>query len=269
MVKGKYLICLIFSLLILSCSSPQRVAKEFLHKKELLPILYISNSAIYTEFYRPSEILDTLNYYKPEVLSSMLDDTLAGIMMNLYDEVFVDALRMYDFQVFTADSIAAFFSESRPAWQLSLVQTSIEEHRMWFEDEITFTDYSVIWDTVISQFQYNTWFELTPVNADSAIPTHLFFASVSVSDNINGRFVYDWGARVYSYVYDFYPVDVGDLFTLVASAAMTHGSYLFDFFLNRYVYFNCKKSEKMKFYFTYDIRKRKLLPAKENRFIFL
>jgi len=254
---------------LLACSSPKRVAREYARNVDLPSILYISTPFLYTEFHRPGEMGDSLNYFKPEKLVYALGDTLAEYLLNLYDSTFTASLRNMGFPLFSVDSIADFFSSERQKWQLSLVQASLEEHRIYIEDEVTFTDFSVVWDTVISEYQYNVWFELSPVNADSTVPVHLLFASTHVSDHVKGRFVYDWGARVYRYSYDFRDIIAEDFILLFKEAAITNAEYLYDYFLNRYLYFHYRNPQKIKLYYTYDHQKNKISPARGKRFIFM
>jgi len=252
-----------------ACRGPQHTAKEFVKSPQLPSILFISDPNIYTEFFRPDEIRDSLNFFKPEKIMYMMDDTVVENLKYAYDQVFVRSATERGFQMFETDSIAGFFSSDMSRWQLSLVQITIEEHRVWFQDELNFNDYSVYFDTIISEFQFNVWFELIPVDADTSVPAHVFFSSVNVSDYINGKFTYDWGTRNYTYNYTFKPVNEYDVETLIISAAMKHADYLFDFYLNRYVFFNNHKTQKNKVYYNYDQRKKKVVPALDRRFVFL
>jgi hypothetical protein len=256
-------------LVLTACRGPQQTAKEFAMSPQLPSILLISDPTIYTEFFRPDEIRDSLNFFKPEKIMHMMNDSVVENLKFAYNQVFVRSASEKGFQMYETDSITSFFSSNLSRWQLSLVQVTLEEHRVWFQDELNFSDYSVYFDTIISEFQYNVWFELIPVDADTSVPAHVLFSSVSVSDYINGKFTYDWGTRNYSYNYTFNPIDVYDIETMVIAAAMKHTDYLFDFFLNRHVFFNNKKSEKTKVYYSYDRRKKKVVPALDRRFVFL
>jgi hypothetical protein len=264
-----YLVTGLAFVMLLACSSPRRVAREYAENVNLPSILFISTPLMLTEFYPPAEISDSLNYFKPEKLFHMMCDSFAGDLLQVFDTTFTSSLRKMGFTVFNEDSIAGFFASGHHKWQLSLVQANMEEHRVLIEDEVTFTDFSVVWDTVISEFQYNVWFELTPVNADSTVPVHLLFASAHLSDQVKGRFVYDWGARVYRYVYDFKEIEGDDFLHLITEAANTNAGYLFDFFLNRYLYFHFRNPQKLKYYYTYNHEKNKISPARTKRFVFM
>ncbi len=262
-------LCICFSVLLFACAGYQRVAKEFVEKKDLPAILYISDPNVLVEFFRSDELRDSLNYFKPEKISYILDDTLIADIQSGYDRIMIETLKDKGFRVYETDSIAQFFINKELMWQLSPVQMSFEEHRVWMSDELPFTDYSLYFDTIVSEYQFNVWMELNPVNADSTVPSHLFFASSSVSDRINGRFVYEWLKRQYSYSYNFTEIDAYDFYVLTSGAAHSHAGYLFDYFLNRYIHFNYSQPHKLKNYYTYDWNRKKIIPAKEKRFVFL
>ncbi len=260
---------LIFLLSFWNCHPVRRTAQHFVQTENLPAILFFSTPAIYTEFFRPEEQRDSLNYYKPEKIMYYLDDTFLELFSVIYDSMLVNGLRSEGFRVFEQDSLADFFSFEGQKWQFSLQQITFEEHRLIYEDEITFTEYSVVWDTVISEFQFNVWFELLPVNKDTSVPAHVFFASLSISDDLEGKFVYDWGRGVYDYVYELTEVLSSDIMSLVAVAAIKHSEYLFDFFLNRHLYFSLPESKKSRIYYTWNRVKQKPVPAGYERFIFL
>lgn len=256
-------------ILLSACAGPQRLAREFADKMELPAILFISDPNILIEFYRPDEPGDSLNFFKPEKISYFLDDTLLSDVISVYNNVFVESMRKKGFRVYESDAITQFFENSVEMWQLSPVQFSFEEHRIRMFDELSFTDYSIFFDTIISEYQFNVWIELNPVNGDSTVPSHLFFTSSNISDRIKGRFVYDWMKRIHRYSYDFIEVNAFSFYILTANAANSHASYLYDYFLNRYLYFHYSKSHKLKYYYSYDWNKRRIVPAKDKRFVFL
>jgi len=251
------------------CNSPQKMAKEYVLNAEMPKILFISSPVIYSEFYRPEKLKDSLNYFKPEKIMYFIDETFLNEFSEVYDKNMISAMRDRGFAVFEPDSVASFFSGAENSWQLSLQQVTFEEHRLNYEDEITFDDYSIIWDTVISECQLNVWFELSPVNADSTVPTHMFFSSVSIADDLKGRFVYSWSLGGYDYVYTFTEVEVIDLYFLMATAVLNHSDYLYDFFLNRYLHFSTPVKKTKGVYYKWDRSKQKLLPAGTARFLFL
>ncbi len=265
-------ICIIVFILLpqQACITPKQLAKKFVLEKILPNVLFFSDPNILTDFYRAD--IDTAKsaYYMPEKISYMLNDTNLRLIKQLYDSTFIEETLKYGFCLFGKDSVSQFFlAEAEQKWKLSIVQISFEEHRIMYEDKIRFMDYSVVFDTIVSEFQLNTWYELTPVNDDSLFTPFLLFASVNVYDIIRGRFQYNWKTRMYEYNYDLFEVTIDDIFNLSATAAIMHSNFLFDFFLNRYVYYNIKKPQKIKIYYSYDRFSKKIVPARNNRFIFM
>jgi hypothetical protein len=252
-----------------ACHSPQHVVREFVSRSDLPALLYISDPAMFIQFYRPDELTDSLNYFKPEKIMYYLDDSIVQNLKTMYDQIFMKSLTEQGFSVYGPDSISAFFSVEHLRWQLSPVQITFEEHRILFSRELPFNDYTVYFDTVISEYQFNVWLELSPVNGDSTIPVHLLFHSASISDKMKGRFMFDWGLRAYKYGYDFSEADSFVFQQLVENTGSIHANYLFDFFLNRYLYFEKSKQPKKRIYYTYDAQRGKAIPARDNRFIFM
>lgn len=252
-----------------SCNEPLKLARHFSDNPDLPAILFISDPLVLIEFYPPDECNDSLNRYKPNKIFSMVEDSLTDAMASMFDTLFQEQSVEKGFQLYNTDSIADFFMLQKVKWQLSLVQLTFEEHRIMFSDVVNFADFDVTFDTVISSFEMNAWFELSPVNADSLLPVHLLFASANVADGIDGRFTFNKITGNYDYSYTFYPVITDDIVQLVFDASVVFSEYLFDFYMNAHVYFRLREPEKYKFYFHFDHEKSTVYPAGGNRFIFL
>ncbi len=198
-----------------------------------------------------------------------LDDSIVSVLKEQYDSLVMQSLREAGFSVYDHNNLTQFFGNKGLMWQLSPVQITFEEHRIWYSDELPFSEYSYYFDTIFSEYQFNVWYELSPVNGDSTVPVHMLFSSVKDSDRLRGRFIFDWNLKSYRYVYDFYESDSLVFLNISADAAKKHANYLYDFFLNRYLYFNSSGKNEKYVYYTFDREKRKIEPARDNRFIFI
>lgn len=261
---------LLFSNLVLlfSCSSYQKISREFVFRKHKPSILYFSHPQLYVDFFRPENKLHNLYYY-PEKITYFIEDLGNELIIFNYDSMYTSKMQELGFHLYKQNELIEFFSDTSERWMIRLAQISLEEHREVYEDVLTLATEEYVWDTIISVYHLNIWFEFIPVNHHPDVPNFLLFASTSISDQISGFFIYDSKLSTYIYKYTFVPILNIDLLDLIKQSSLLHAHYTFDFFINLYIHTHKKYKRKKQVYFTWDWNSNRLKQSYYNRFIFL
>lgn len=266
--KTNKLILLIILVLASSCANQKHYAWKFVKNPNLQPILVIYDDNLYTVYNKPDASFDSLMQNKPPLIDKLVDNTTLHKLKTIYDSTLIAELKQIGFQTYTEQNISEFFSLGKPSWQLLIKQITFEEYRYIFTDDLYFSDYYITYDTILSDYEMNVWLELSPINNDS-MPEYNFFSSFNMADMLKGKFTYNRNERLYKYDYSFYPIIENDFVNMAKNASLKHSQYLFDFFMNQFIFFNYKKANQTKEYMTFDRVNNKVIPAYTNRFIFL
>lgn len=261
-ILGVLSLCLLIGIII-SCNTQKKIANEFVRHENLPHILFISFPDILTKFFPSDFDLDSNLAFMPPKVHNMFSDHQIAEFKSNYDSSFVDASTKAGLKMFKVDSIAQFFDKSAYGWQLNLIQITIEEHRFQYWDQLDYSRYSVIFDTIISSYEFNVWYELIPVNNDTAKPVVLF-ATETIQDKLKGRFVFNRISRVNEYQYEFEEVKAEDIANLVSKSADIHTDYLFDYFLNIYLKSNKKINDNT--FLSYDRNRNRIVNSNGKRF---
>lgn len=261
---------LFFSKLVLvfSCSSYQKISKEFVFRKQKPIILYFSQPQVFIDFFRPENKFHNLYYY-PEKITYFIEDLGYDMIVFNYDSVFTSKLQELGFNIYRQHELTDFFSDTSERWMIRLAQISLEERREVYQDVLTLGTEEYVWDTIISVYYFNIWFEFIPVNHHSDVSNFLLFAATYISDQISGFFIYDSKLSTYIYEYTFIPILKAEFLDLIKESAMLHAQYTFDFFMNLYLRSHKKFTKKKQLYFTWDWNRNRLKQSYYNRFIFL
>lgn len=250
------------------CNTNKKIINEFLSKPNPPVVLYISNPEIVTKFIPSDFYADSNLAFLPAKIHNMLSDEEIISLKKQYDSLFVKSLREVGFNVLTSDSLTNFFEKSNNNWKLSLAQITIEERRFNYGDQVSFSGFDVLFDTVFSIYEFNVWFELIPINNDTIKPVVLF-AGNFVQDKINGRFVFNNNSRMYEYRYKFEEIKKDDISQLVVNSASTHSDYLFDYFLNKHLAKVENKVIETENLVRFDRNRNRVVKAEKNRFFVL
>lgn len=248
---------------MISCNTNKKFAKEFVRHENLPHILFISFPDIITKFVPSDFDIDSNLAYMPPKIHSMLTDSQIADYKLKYDSVFAASSLKAGFNFYKVDSLTQFFDKSAYGWQLNLAQITIEEHRFQYWDQANYSNFTVSFDTIISFYEFNVWYELIPVNNDTAKPVVLF-ATEFLQDNIRGKFVYNRQTGIYVYQYEFEEVNANDIAGLITNSADIHADYLFDYFLNVYLVSNKKINDNT--FLSYDRNRNKILNSNRKRF---
>lgn len=261
-ISGFFVICFFVSMII-SCNSQKNIVNDFVRPENMPHILFISFPDIITKFFPSDFDLDSNLAFMPPKIHNMLSDSQIASFKSTYDSLFVNSSLRAGFKMFKADSIAQFFDKSNFGWQLNLLQITFEEHRFQYWDQVNYSNFSVIFDTIISSYEFNVWYELIPINNDSIKPIILFSTEI-IQDELKGKFVFNRNLRNYEYQYEINEVNSDDILKLVVKSADNHTDYLLDYFLNKYLRSKNKINESQ--FLSFDRNRNKIVKSSGKRF---
>jgi len=273
-----FLLALILSAVILiptSCSIERKLAREFIHSKDSISILLIPPDYLFKSNLKTWQIKNAAKLNADELKIALLDSSLflKDIDENLLIGKFVTSmktsLQQYGITIYPVDQMMDFFGNKPEAYQVAIVQMELEEDIFPYRAQEIFFD-SVIYyeDFNLEMLVLNNWFEISKLN-DTISKHNILFASNYVMDGLEGRFVTNIFTGNVTFRYNYEPISNDHVYTLAEMVGRKYASYVFDFLMNRYIYFGLPPNRKSAIYFTYDRATGKLSPAGENRFIFL
>ncbi len=261
--------------LLMSCSVEQEMGNNFLKRRDSLAVLLIPPDYLYKTNLKAYEIenFDELTEYEQDSalyanskFLQYLDDTLLIKRMMSSLEA---GLRQYGIYTYTPDRMDEFMSQNRTAYQVSLAQLEAEEDVYPYRAEAVFFD-SVLYfeDFLLNKVSLNSWFEVTKLNDTTAV-NNVLYASHYAMDGLDGRFVNNAFTDEVEFKYNMDSLQVEDVYALAQTLGEKYAGYLFDYFLNGYIYRQYPPDERPKTYLHYDRERNMFYPAGDDRFIFM
>lgn len=267
----KYLFCLFLFLLtvVISCSSEKKLAKQFINSKDTVNILLLKTDYIFKKNLKvkadtiPVSGNDSVGADQFEIIGSVNNKTLTDLLFT----GIIDELKKRNFRIYTEDNMNAFMKLDSDASIFHLVQVELDE---------LYTPYtaSQMYDTIIyyEDFNLNTvsinlWFELSHLNSDDE-KSSVLYSTMKISDKVDGYFRRSFLTNGVKFYYDRKNVSSDDVYTLALYFGENNAEYIYDYFLNRYVYIKYKGKKKLKF-LHYDYKVKKISLAGHKRFIFM
>lgn len=192
-----------------------------------------------------------------------LDSINDSLFISDYIRYLETRLKSYGLKVFTQDSMGAFLSESGMKFIVHFFQCEMEEFidmkrfDFAFEVEGKNTERELL----VNAVNLNNWFEITMLNTNHSKDT--VFSSETMSDVIDGSFVYYYLSGDVDFNYNYYSLTADDIAGIPSEAGRINGSYLFDYFMNAYILVNLNKSLPSGYYH-YKGYKKKIRQAQDR-----
>ncbi|MPM34387.1 hypothetical protein SDC9_80970 [bioreactor metagenome] len=223
---------------LFSCQSEKKIAKGFIISADH-PSLYITYSADWQMFFiKPQGALPSESYarrYFP-YRSYFLKNEGTAVVDSIFNNSMNRKLSAKGFQLYTDSNVNDFLSDSREKYIVEFVQLYLEEKTMPVRDTLYFTNSSYTkFDTVISRLELCFWLRINPVD-DTTLASPLLYASFPLIDYIDGYWEYDLTNNSYFYNYRFTEFGTEDIFSLFENSGKNMAGYIFDYFLNLYLY---------------------------------
>ncbi|NTW31644.1 MAG: hypothetical protein HGB12_03305 [Bacteroidetes bacterium] len=252
----------IFVILVCSCSQQRQLAKEFLNKKDSLSILILRTDTVFKKNLKKNNdsISDTTN-------SLFLGKTKNITLINLIYTGLIDELKKRKLKVYTDENMNSFMSLPSESYIFNMSQIEMDEYVIPYSFSQDYDEDEYYQDFNLNAVSLNTWFEVSELNGEQE-KSKVLYSSKSINDNVYGYFRRNY---LYDEIYFNYrrtDITLDDIYKSALNFGYTNADYIFDYFLNQYVYENYKGKMK-KNYLHYDIKKNRFIKAEKNRFIFM
>ena len=211
----------------------------------------------------PQNIRDSVCLAQSVILKLTNEKTLTNILFT----GITDELKKRNFKVFTEEDMTAFMKLDSGAYIFHIAQIELDEYyipdsRSQMYDTLTFYK-----SFDLNAISINLWYEVSQLNSDQNNNTTLF-SSDYIDDKVNGFFRISFFTGEVDFVYNRKDITVDDLYSKASEFGISNAEYIYDYFLNKYIYTYYKGDKKPK-YIHYNAHSKKLYPAGQNRFIFM
>jgi len=271
----KYRLFFISGLLLLgilsSCSMERKLAQGFINNPPPISIQLFSPDGL-DKFSHKGELIqgfdslsndrqDSALYYSSKFIQ-YIDDS---IFLEKYINSFIDELRSLGFNVFVEESIDTFLKTQPQSYLLTISRVQLDEYIYPLEDSAEFGDSTFYKRFDLNAVDASSWFEISKMNTPKPVRTVLH-SKFTATDSFDGKFVLNGFLSNVLYKYRIDSLNIQDLYDLAAYAGRKHASYLFDYFMNKYVAFHLPEGEEMQDYLHYDHAGKFLGTTDEDRF---
>ncbi len=252
---------------LMSCHSENKLARGFIDS-EVKPALFVTYAADWEQFFikpQGNSASDSFaRRYFPYRSYFLKNDGIA-VVDSIFKASLNAGLDTRKFLVYGDSSVDQFLNHPGDKYIVEFVQLYMEEKTMPVSDTLYFaSDYYIQFDTVISRMDLCFWLRINPVD-DTTTAAPLLYASFTLIDQFRGNWEYDMTNDQYSYRYDFTAFEPKDIYYLIVNSGKNISDYIYDYFLNLYLYENMHR--KPDAYYTWN--GSFLRRAGQSRFIFM
>jgi len=270
MMKSYAIICCFAALLLISSCSPEvSLCRKFISSKDSIKILLLKTDNLYKKNLKinadslPESVRDSVSLANSTILGKIKDKTFAELVYNGMS----DEIKKSKFSVYIEDSLNVFMKMTGKAYIFNLTQIELDEYfendtaAQEIEDKVYYQDF------VLNSASINLWFDVSQLNGDQD-KKRMLFSSTSISDDVNGHFKRDFMSGEIKFFYKRKDITEDDVYQMAQDFGVTNADYIFDYFMNEYVYLKYKGKKKIA-YMHYDPVRKMLSPAAYDRFIFM
>lgn len=269
MKNSTHLLILMLVVILCSCSSQRKLARQFVSQQSQLHVLLLAPASVILKFYPghpdslAQEQADPFQLEKSQHIKFAEDSIIIKLFMNALRQ----NLEGFGINVYGEKELEKFNAIDSLSYVFVLAQLEVMEYIL---PDIKYT----MLDTTIFEigFQqvnltHSQWFEFTEPGKPER-PVQVLYSSQFTHDLIErGRFRLNALTRQMFYEYEAFPLRFEDLYRLSIFSGQKNAQYIFDFLLNKYIDDRIEKQSKPKVYLNYDRWSNQFRPASNDRFI--
>jgi len=269
---NKYVgVILFFSFILFSCKPEKKIARQFIDKKKSVSVLLLKPDSIYKTNYKVKAItsFDSLPFSVKDSVWKANTLFLDSIRDSLFIDRFINSIarrfRLLGLKTYTQDSMEAFLSGNGIKFIVNYIQCELEEYLDLKKFEFAFEveGKNTNRELLVNSVNLNNWFDIRMLNTNHT--KDIVFSSQTISDLIDGKFIYYYLSGDVDFDYTYYPMSAKDVADISVESGIINAGYLFDYFMNTYISVNIKDSIP-KEYYHYKGYKRKIKVA-QDRFL--
>lgn len=264
-----YFPIILFSLFYLfSCSEEKHLAKQFIADKDTINILLLKSDVVNKKNLKintdalPANTRDSIAVAESEILKNLKDTTF----MNLLYSALFDGINKKKFRIFTEERIDSFLLVHPAAYIFHLAQMEVDESNVNYSDSALYDSTMYYQNFELTDIDINLWFEVSEQNGDQKT-SRVLFSTASMYDQVDGYF-HKTFFELPKYIYTRKDITTDDVYLLTSSFGNDNAGYIYDYFLNDFIYKNYKGTKKPK-YLHYNSQTGKIVASGYNRFIFM
>jgi len=263
-----FLLSFIFITFLFSCSQERQLARKFVASSDTICILLLKTDYIFKKNLKINtdsslKLRDSTNIVQKELLHNVNEKMLVDI---LFSGVF-DKLKKQKIKVFSEENTDVFLLSNSAAYIFNLAQIELDEYSIPYTASQRYDTLIYSEDFNLNAAKINLWYEVSELN-NTQENWKVLFADDYISDCIDGHFRKIFLSNDIRFIYSRINITQDDIYLMAAKFADTNAAYIYDYFLNDYIHRKYNGRKKLK-YFHFDLQKRKLYPAGNNRFIFM
>ena len=264
-------VILFTSVVLSSCTVEKKIGKTFLASPPPIQILLFPPNELFKYNHKGEAIpgFDSLTAQQQDsalyASSLFVKETDDSAFLESYVNNFITELRKLGFTLYLPDATDSLLKEQPQVYALNMAQLQLDEYNYPFEDQAVFYETMYVKYLSLNAIDFSVWYELSKMNSANPRKT-LLYATHSMTDGVDGDFLFDPFETDVRYRYQIDSLRVQDVQNLAVNLGKRHASYLFDFFLNQYIAYHMPEGEAPYFYYHYNRFLRQLEPVEDYGF---
>jgi hypothetical protein len=254
---------------IISCSPEKKLAKKFVVSKDTINVLLLIPDVIYEKNlnYNTDSFAETIRNSVSISNSLILKNLNDSTVMNLIISGITDGLNSRKIKIYTEDNMSSFMLLKSNAYIFNLAQTEIDEYTLPYTTSQVYGTSTYTQDFDLNALSMHLWIEVSELNTEQD-KSKVLYSTDNISDKIIGNFRKDFFSNEIRYVYNRHNIVVDDAYNLASDFGSMNADYIFDYFLNEFIYKNYSGKRKP-IYMHYNYKSGKISQAGISRFIFM
>jgi hypothetical protein len=254
-----------------SCSFERKLAQTFIKTPPEIDIQLFTPGILF-KFNHKGEEIDGFNgltdaqqdsaLYASSKFVQYVSDS---IFLEQYLNSFIEELRALGFNVFLDNSVDSFLQRQPQSYVVNISQVQLDEYTFPLEDSQPFDDTVYYKSFKLNAVDASTWFELSKINTPNPKKT-ILYSSFTASDGFEGNFLINTFTLGVQYKYKIDSLRLKDLYELSDYKGKKDASYLFDFFMNRYIAHHLPEGMDPENYLHYNRFRKSLSPVEDEKF---
>jgi hypothetical protein len=265
------LLYLIFLILLTSCYAEWRLARSYIKSEPEVSILLLPTHYVFKTNLKTFEVSNRNKMSQPELDSALMENSifLREISDSVFLETFINSMiiefEKLGYAIYSEHYLDSFLLRNTPAIILHIAQIELEEHYVVHEDEEQFGDFIYYKNFDLNAVTFNFWFELSVLN-DQQYPPQVFYASETLTDQINGYFTENLFTGKVNYRYHISALDLDVIYRYARIFGEQYAGYTFDHLMNRHIYKNHPRGKEPRYYMHYKRWNNTINPTTKDRF---
>ena len=280
-IKGKSIIYLFFTVFLLlffsSCTLEQKIGQKFVREAvDNYAIMLIPPDYLFKTNLKSDQIPGFKNMNQREKDSALIQNSMFikdisdSIFMANYTSGLKELLTLYGIKLFAPSDFDAFLNHKGQNYVVTLAQIELEEYqKVITTEEILGEDDLYHEEFFLNALNVNSWFEVTRLNDTTDTRKHVLYASHYIFDNFESRLVENPFTGDVLFKYSIDSINVKSIHEFARFLGLKYAGYLYDYFMNAYIYEKYPAEREPTIYLHYDHKRRITYSAENDRFIFM